>query len=93
MAGWFAKDPTILRRVGHVLLQVPYTVPQSPRSIVVADDCFNLLNSSADRVSQAVVKSVEKLFGSKFELFYLLYYDPLITVCLVSEMLLLQDKC
>lgn len=61
--GWFAKDPTILRRVGHVLLQVPYTVQRSPRSIVVADDCFNLLNSSADRVSQAVVKSVEKLFG------------------------------
>lgn len=66
VAGWFAKDPNTLRRVGHVMLQVPYTIQRNPRSIIIADDCFHLLNTSADRVSQAVVKSVEKLFGSKF---------------------------
>ncbi|KAL3529131.1 hypothetical protein ACH5RR_008453 [Cinchona calisaya] len=61
--GWFARDPHTLRRVGHVLLQVPYTALRNPSSIVVADDCFHLLNCSVDWVSQAVVKSMEKLFG------------------------------
>ncbi|KAL3512174.1 hypothetical protein ACH5RR_024891 [Cinchona calisaya] len=61
--GWFAKDPTTLRRVGHALLQVSFTVQRNPRSILVADDCFHLLNTSADWVTQAVVKSIEKLFG------------------------------
>ncbi|XP_050258714.1 translocon at the outer membrane of chloroplasts 64 [Quercus robur] len=61
--GWFAKDPNILRRVGHVLLQLPYTVQRSPRQIIIADDCFQLLKIPVDRVAQVVIKSTEKLFG------------------------------
>ncbi|KAF5445510.1 hypothetical protein F2P56_034557 [Juglans regia] len=61
--GWFAKDPNILRRVGHVLLQLPYAVQRSPRQIIIADDCFQLLKISVDRVAQVVIKSTEKLFG------------------------------
>ncbi|KAI5660282.1 hypothetical protein M9H77_29075 [Catharanthus roseus] len=60
--GWFARDPQILRRVGHVLLQVPLAVQRNPRSIIIADDCFHSSNVS-DRVTQAVIKSIEKLFG------------------------------
>ena len=66
IAGWFAKDTTILRRVGHVLLQVPFLVQRNPRSIIIADDCFQLLNIPGDKVAQAVIKSTEKLFGSMF---------------------------
>ncbi|CAA3029490.1 outer envelope 64, chloroplastic [Olea europaea subsp. europaea] len=58
--GWFAKDPSILRRVGHVLLQVPYAAQRNPRNIVIADDCFQLLKVP---ISQVVVKSMEKLYG------------------------------
>ncbi|KAL2461781.1 Outer envelope protein 64 [Abeliophyllum distichum] len=58
--GWFAKDPSILRRVGHVLLQVPYASQRNPRNIVIADDCFQL---SKVPVTQVVVKSMEKLYG------------------------------
>ncbi|XP_015069631.1 outer envelope protein 64, chloroplastic [Solanum pennellii] len=61
--GWFARDPSILRRVGHVLLQVPFVAQRNPRNVVIADDCFQLLKSPGDRISQAVTKAVEKLFG------------------------------
>uniref|UniRef100_A0A5B7B3V0 Amidase domain-containing protein n=1 Tax=Davidia involucrata TaxID=16924 RepID=A0A5B7B3V0_DAVIN len=61
--GWFAKDPNILRRVGHVLLQVPFAVQRNPRNIIIADDCFQLLKIPVDRVAQVVIKSIEKLFG------------------------------
>ncbi|KAB1212287.1 Translocon at the outer membrane of chloroplasts 64 [Morella rubra] len=61
--GCFAKDPNILRRVGHVLLQLPYAVQRSPKQIIIADDCFQLLKIPVDRVAQVVIKSTEKLFG------------------------------
>lgn len=61
--GWFAKDPSILRRVGHVLLQVPFSVQRNPRNIIIADDCFQLSKAPVDRVTQVVIKSTEKLFG------------------------------
>ncbi|XP_058180805.1 translocon at the outer membrane of chloroplasts 64 [Rhododendron vialii] len=61
--GWFAKDPIILRRVGHLLLQVPFAVQHNPRSIIIADDCFQLVKNSVDRVAPVVIKSTEKLFG------------------------------
>jgi len=65
IAGWFAKDPSILRRVGHVLLQVPFAVQRNPRQMIIADDCFQLLKISVDRVVQVVVKATEKLYGSE----------------------------
>ncbi|EYU24147.1 hypothetical protein ABFS82_04G131200 [Erythranthe guttata] len=61
--GWFAKDPSVLRRVGHVLLQLPYAAPRNPRNIVIADDFFQLSKVSAERITQAVTKSIEKLYG------------------------------
>lgn len=64
--GWFAKDPSILRRVGHILLQLPYADTRQPRSIMIADDCFELSKIPASRLTQVVIKSVEKLLGSMF---------------------------
>ncbi|KAK6153962.1 hypothetical protein DH2020_013601 [Rehmannia glutinosa] len=61
--GWFAKDPSVLRRVGHVLLQVPYAAQRNPRNIVIADDCFQSSKFPADRITQVVIKSIEKLYG------------------------------
>ncbi|KAH7528570.1 hypothetical protein FEM48_Zijuj05G0086000 [Ziziphus jujuba var. spinosa] len=61
--GWFAKDHNILRRVGHVLLQLPYAVQRNPRQIIIADDCFQLVKIPADRIVQVVIKSTEKVFG------------------------------
>ncbi|KDP23937.1 hypothetical protein JCGZ_27097 [Jatropha curcas] len=61
--GWFAKDPNVLRRVGHLLLQVPFGVQRNPRQIIIADDFFQLLKIPVDRVAQVVIRSTEKLFG------------------------------
>ncbi|KAI5568769.1 hypothetical protein BDE02_12G035300 [Populus trichocarpa] len=61
--GWFAKDPNILRRVGHVLLQPAFGGQRSPRQIIMAEDCFQLLKIPVDRVAQVVVNSTEKHFG------------------------------
>uniref|UniRef100_A0A6M2F9M0 Amidase domain-containing protein n=1 Tax=Populus davidiana TaxID=266767 RepID=A0A6M2F9M0_9ROSI len=61
--GWFAKDSNILRRVGHVLLQPAFGGQRSPRQIIMADDCFELLKIPVDRVAQVVVNSTEKHFG------------------------------
>ncbi|KAJ9131483.1 hypothetical protein P3X46_035139 [Hevea brasiliensis] len=61
--GWFARDPVILNRVGRILLQLPDVDLVRPRQIFIAEDCFQLLSTPNNRVSQVIVKSVEKLFG------------------------------
>ncbi|KAL3639436.1 Outer envelope protein 64, chloroplastic [Castilleja foliolosa] len=61
--GWFAKDPSVLRRVSHLLLQIPYAAQRNPRNIVIADDCFQSSKFPADCITQVVIKSVEKLYG------------------------------
>uniref|UniRef100_A0A0D9VY08 Amidase domain-containing protein n=1 Tax=Leersia perrieri TaxID=77586 RepID=A0A0D9VY08_9ORYZ len=61
--GWFARDPSVLRRVGHLLLRLPYADIRQPRHVYIADDCFEMSKVSARRLTQVVTKSVEKLFG------------------------------
>ncbi|KAL0788094.1 hypothetical protein Bca101_004340 [Brassica carinata] len=61
--GWFARDPNTLRRVGHVLLHLPFATPRNPRQIILADDYFQLQKIPVDRITQVVIKSAEKLFG------------------------------
>ncbi|KAJ9131481.1 hypothetical protein P3X46_035137 [Hevea brasiliensis] len=61
--GWFARDPVILNRVGRILLQLPDVDLVRPRQIFIAEDCFQLSSTPNNRVSQVLVKSVEKLFG------------------------------
>ncbi|XP_042517124.1 amidase 1-like [Macadamia integrifolia] len=63
--GWFARDPVILNQVGHVLLRLPNVEPVQPSHIVIPDDCFQLLSIPRDRVTQVLVKSIEKLFGGQ----------------------------
>jgi hypothetical protein len=62
--GWFARDPSVLNRVGHLLLRLPYAGIRQPRIFYIADDCFELSKILARRLIKVVKKSVEKLFGS-----------------------------
>ena len=80
--GWFAKDPSILRRVGHVLLRLPYADLCQPRRIIIADDCFQLSKIPANRIIRVVTKSTEKLFGSMCTL-YLVILFVRISFCLL----------
>lgn len=59
--GWFARDPITLHKVGHVLLQQPYTETRQPRRVFIADDCFNL--SSVKMVQRVSISAIEKSFG------------------------------
>ena len=61
--GWFARDPMILNRVGRVLLQLPEVDPVIPSQIIIAEDCFQLSTIPSDRVTEPLLKSVNKLFG------------------------------
>lgn len=63
--GWFAMDPSILRRVGQVLLQLPFSAQRNPRNVIIADDCFQLSKIPIDRLSQVVIRSTENLFGKQ----------------------------
>lgn len=56
----------ILNRVGRVLLELPDANPVKPSQIIIPEDCFRLLSVPIDRVTQVLIKSVEKLFGRKW---------------------------
>ncbi|GLT90326.1 hypothetical protein SLE2022_082650 [Rubroshorea leprosula] len=61
--GWFARDPLILSRVGHVLLHLPMVDPIKPIQVIIPEDCFSLSSIPSNRTIEVVIKSVKKLFG------------------------------
>ncbi|XP_004495736.1 amidase 1 [Cicer arietinum] len=61
--GWFARDPKILSRVGHVLLQSPHVTSVRPTQIIIAEDCFQLSTVPFDVVTRTVIKAIQKLYG------------------------------
>ncbi|XP_038878343.1 amidase 1-like isoform X1 [Benincasa hispida] len=61
--GWFARDSTILKRVGRLLLKEPEIEHYKPTQVFIAEDCFKLSSISSERLTQSFVNSVEKLFG------------------------------
>ncbi|KAH7543088.1 amidase 1 [Ziziphus jujuba] len=63
--GWFARNPVLLNKVGRVLLQLPDINPVTPAQFIIADDCFQLSTIPSSRVEEVLVKSVEKLYGSR----------------------------
>lgn len=65
IAGWFARDPEVLRQVGHTLLQVPYSDVKQPRRVLVADDCFKLSLIPTEDITGPVIRAVQKLLNRK----------------------------
>lgn len=63
--GWFARDPFILKQVGKVLLQLQDDNPTTLSQLIIAEDCFNLLNIPSHRLTDVLISSVEKLYGSQ----------------------------
>ncbi|CAK9328361.1 unnamed protein product [Citrullus colocynthis] len=61
--GWFARDPVILKKVGRLLLEQPEIEYQKPTQVLIAEDCFKLSSIPSERLTQAFVNSVKKLFG------------------------------
>ncbi|KAL0452133.1 UNVERIFIED_CONTAM: Amidase 1 [Sesamum latifolium] len=63
--GWFARDPVILKQVGKILLQLQDANPMTLSQLIIAEDCFNLLNIPSHRLTDVLISSVEKLYGSQ----------------------------
>ncbi|KAI7726192.1 hypothetical protein M8C21_023988 [Ambrosia artemisiifolia] len=61
--GIFARDPSILHHVGHVLLQLNPVEPRRTRRIIVADDLFQLSKVPQQKTVYIVSKVTEKLSG------------------------------
>ncbi|KHG21461.1 Amidase 1 -like protein [Gossypium arboreum] len=59
--GWFARDPSVLHRVGHVLLKVKAVEPKRERRLVFADDLFQLSKVTKQKTIYVVSKAIEKL--------------------------------
>lgn len=67
LVGWFARDPSILHRVGHVLLKLNSVEPRRTRRLVFADDLFQLSKVPLQKTVHVVKKAVETLSGCKFQ--------------------------
>ncbi|KAM0016287.1 putative amidase [Helianthus debilis subsp. tardiflorus] len=61
--GIFARDPFLLNRVGHALLQLNQVEPRRTRHIIVADDLFQLSKVPQQKTVYIISKVTEKLSG------------------------------
>ncbi|XP_031493263.1 outer envelope protein 64, mitochondrial [Nymphaea colorata] len=61
--GWLAKDPSVLREVGHVLLQLAPGNLRRSRRFIFADDCFQLSTVPKQKSVCVIEKATEKLSG------------------------------
>ena len=59
--GWFARDPALLERVGHVLLGD--TSHERPGRMLIADDAFKIAGDAVTRTLMAAVERVSSLIG------------------------------
>lgn len=64
-SGWFARDPVILKKVGRILLQLREDNAATIDQLIVAEDCFDLVNIPSHQLKDVLTTSVEKLYGSK----------------------------
>jgi len=62
--GWFARDPETFAKVGSVILQSDLT-NELPRRVVIAQDAFELLDSSAFDAVQTAVQRICSLIGEQ----------------------------
>lgn len=62
-AGWFARDASVLERVGRVLLGDD-RAPASPGRLLVARDAFELAGNNVTKALKAAVDAAAKLLGA-----------------------------
>ncbi|KMZ67699.1 Glutamyl-tRNA(Gln) amidotransferase subunit A [Zostera marina] len=61
--GLFARDPSVLNRVGHVLLQASTLAPRRVKHFIIADDCFQLSRIPKYKTVDVLCKAVQSLSG------------------------------
>ncbi|CAH9084688.1 unnamed protein product [Cuscuta epithymum] len=61
--GWFARDPSVLCKVGRILLQSSSTLPKRTKRFIIADDLFQLSKVPKLKTVHVVRRVTEKLSG------------------------------
>jgi amidase len=61
--GWFARDAATYARVADVLLGADRKPPPSKPRLLIAEDCFQLLEEPVRKALAPAVKRLEKLYG------------------------------
>ncbi|KHN26750.1 Outer envelope protein 64, mitochondrial [Glycine soja] len=61
--GWFARDPSVLHRVGLVLLPLTSVELKRTRRIIFADDLFQLSKAPSQKTAYIIGKAIENLSG------------------------------
>lgn len=73
-SGWFARDPAILHRVGHALLQLNAVEPKRTRCLIFADDLFQLSKVPRQKTDYVIRKAIENLCGCKLQGFFFFFF-------------------
>lgn len=63
--GWLARDPSILRDIGYVLLQECPVRLRQTKQFIFADDCFQLLRAPKQKTMHVISNAIETLSGCK----------------------------
>lgn len=71
LLGFFSRDPSVLHRVGHVLLRLNSMEPRRARRLIFADDLFQLSKIPTQRTVQVVRKVIENLSGCKLHYYFM----------------------
>lgn len=61
--GFFARDPSVMHRVGHVLLNLKQVEPKRTRRCIIADDLFQLSKVPKQNILSVVCKVIKDLKG------------------------------
>ncbi|XP_050210620.1 outer envelope protein 64, mitochondrial [Mercurialis annua] len=61
--GWFARDPSILRSVGHALMQLKAVEPRRTRRLIFASDLFQLSKVPKQKTEYVISKAIENMSG------------------------------
>lgn len=69
LVGFFSRDPSVLHRVGHVLLKLNSADPRRKRCLVFADDLFQVSKIPIHRTVHIISKVIESLSGCKLQYF------------------------
>ena len=69
LVGFFSRDPSVLHRVGHVLLKLNSVEPRRKRCLVFADDLFQVSKIPIHRTVHIISKVIESLSGCKLQHF------------------------
>lgn len=67
ISGFFARDPSVMHRVGHVLLNLKQVEPKRTRRCIIADDLFQLSKAPKQNILSVVCKVIKDLKGCKLQ--------------------------